>query len=97
MENRPDVDVDVAEGRVDAGTVTERCVARLILVRHGQSEWNRAGRFTGWADPYLTATGEAEARSAGQALLREGICPEIVHTSLQTRAIRTDRPHAERT
>ncbi|GAC1315436.1 MAG: phosphoglyceromutase [Acidimicrobiales bacterium] len=61
----------------------------LILVRHGQSEWNALDRFTGWMDPDLTDRGVAEARSGGRALRNAGIVPTVVHTSLLTRAIRT--------
>lgn len=61
----------------------------LILVRHGQSQWNLENRFTGWWDVDLTAQGEAEARAAGTLLAAKGMLPDIAFTSLQTRAIRT--------
>ena len=61
----------------------------LILIRHGQSVWNELDLFTGWVDVDLTARGEDEARAGGLALKEAGIRPTIVHTSLQTRAIRT--------
>lgn len=61
----------------------------LILVRHGQSQWNLENRFTGWWDVDLTERGEAEARSAGALMAARGILPTIAFTSLQTRAIRT--------
>ena len=61
----------------------------LILLRHGQSEWNAANRFTGWYDCDLTPAGEQEARSAGAQLADRGMFPDIAHTSVQTRAIRT--------
>jgi 2,3-bisphosphoglycerate-dependent phosphoglycerate mutase len=61
----------------------------VILLRHGQSTWNRANRFTGWWDADLTDTGEAEALAAGRRLADAGVLPDVVHTSLQTRAIRT--------
>ena len=61
----------------------------LVLLRHGQSEWNERNLFTGWHDVDLTERGEAEARTAGTLLLESGICPDVVHTSLQKRAIRT--------
>lgn len=64
-------------------------VFRLVLLRHGQSEWNRSHRFTGWADPGLTSLGTSEARLAGRLLHEADILPDIVHTSLQTRAIAT--------
>ena len=62
---------------------------RLILVRHGQSQWNLENRFTGWWDVDLTEKGEAEARAAGKLLADKGFLPDIAFTSLQTRAIRT--------
>jgi 2,3-bisphosphoglycerate-dependent phosphoglycerate mutase len=61
----------------------------LVLLRHGQSEWNEKNLFTGWHDVDLTAQGEDEARRGGRQLLDAGILPDVVHTSLQTRAIRT--------
>jgi 2,3-bisphosphoglycerate-dependent phosphoglycerate mutase len=64
-------------------------VPTLILLRHGQSEWNAKELFTGWTDVDLSPAGEDEARSAGRALATAGITPTIVHTSLLTRAIRT--------
>ena len=63
--------------------------ALLILLRHGQSQWNASNQFTGWYDSHLTPTGEAEARASGKALAEAGLRPDIAHTSLQTRAIRT--------
>ncbi|MCZ8018861.1 2,3-diphosphoglycerate-dependent phosphoglycerate mutase [Novosphingobium sp.] len=62
---------------------------RLILVRHGQSQWNLENRFTGWWDVDLTAKGEDEARAAGSLLKAKGMLPTLAFTSLQTRAIRT--------
>ncbi|WEK45572.1 MAG: 2,3-diphosphoglycerate-dependent phosphoglycerate mutase [Candidatus Andeanibacterium colombiense] len=61
----------------------------LILVRHGQSQWNLENRFTGWWDVDLTAKGETEARAAGDLLAAKGLLPTAAFTSLQTRAIRT--------
>lgn len=63
--------------------------ARLILVRHGQSEWNRANRFTGWVDVDLTEVGISDAREAGKLLAAEGLEVDEVHTSLMRRAIRS--------
>ena len=62
---------------------------RLILVRHGQSQWNLENRFTGWWDVDLTAKGEEEARAAGALLAAKGILPTVAFTSFQTRAIKT--------
>ncbi|MBL4792181.1 2,3-diphosphoglycerate-dependent phosphoglycerate mutase [Citromicrobium bathyomarinum] len=64
-------------------------MATLILVRHGQSEWNLANRFTGWWDVDLTEKGVEEARAAGRLLKDKGVLPDLAFTSLQTRAIRT--------
>jgi 2,3-bisphosphoglycerate-dependent phosphoglycerate mutase len=61
----------------------------LVILRHGQSEWNLKNLFTGWHDSDLTAAGEAEAAQGGQLLKERGILPDVVHTSVQVRAIRT--------
>ncbi|GAC1325293.1 MAG: phosphoglyceromutase [Mycobacteriales bacterium] len=61
----------------------------LVLLRHGESEWNRANLFTGWVDVDLTDTGETEARRGGELLVDYGLLPDVLHTSLQKRAIRT--------
>lgn len=60
---------------------------RLIILRHGQSKWNLANRFTGWTDVGLTDKGEAEARAAGEAIAEEDIEIDVVHTSYLKRAI----------
>jgi 2,3-bisphosphoglycerate-dependent phosphoglycerate mutase len=62
---------------------------RLVLLRHGESEWNKLNLFTGWWDADLTGLGERQALAAGELLLEQGIEPDVLHTSLQTRAIRT--------
>ncbi|WP_067174617.1 phosphoglyceromutase [Microtetraspora niveoalba] len=64
-------------------------MATLVLLRHGESEWNVKGLFTGWVDVTLSPAGEDEARRGGQLLLDAGVRPDVVHTSLLTRAIRT--------
>ncbi|MGP5025620.1 phosphoglyceromutase [Glutamicibacter sp. BW77] len=61
----------------------------LILLRHGQSEWNEKNLFTGWYDVNLTAKGRAEAARGGELLTEAGYKPEVLHTSLLTRAITT--------
>jgi 2,3-bisphosphoglycerate-dependent phosphoglycerate mutase len=61
----------------------------LVLLRHGQSEWNLANRFTGWIDAGLSERGEAEAVDAGRMMLQAGVAPDVLHTSLQKRAIHT--------
>ena len=62
---------------------------RLVVLRHGQSEWNAAGRFTGWVNAELTQAGEREAARAGALLAAHGLFPAFAHTSLQRRTIRT--------
>jgi 2,3-bisphosphoglycerate-dependent phosphoglycerate mutase len=64
-------------------------MTRLVLLRHGQSEWNALDLFTGWVDVGLSSAGETEARRAGELLRDRGLLPDVVHTSLQRRAIRT--------
>jgi len=64
-------------------------MAVLVLLRHGESEWNSRNLFAGWANIDLTAAGELEARRAGDLLVRHGLLPGVVHTSLLRRAIRT--------
>jgi 2,3-bisphosphoglycerate-dependent phosphoglycerate mutase len=64
-------------------------VGTLVLLRHGESEWNAKNLFTGWVDVDLTAKGEAEARRGGELLREHGLLPDLVHTSVQRRAIRT--------
>jgi 2,3-bisphosphoglycerate-dependent phosphoglycerate mutase len=61
----------------------------LVLLRHGQSEWNLENRFTGWTDVGLTPQGEAEARTAGEQLVEDGFDFDVAFTSLQKRAILT--------
>lgn len=62
---------------------------RLVLLRHGESTWNRENRFTGWTDVDLTEKGVAEAREAGRLLRQDGFAFDVSYTSLLTRAIRT--------
>ncbi|MFN3583787.1 2,3-diphosphoglycerate-dependent phosphoglycerate mutase [Phenylobacterium sp.] len=61
----------------------------LILLRHGQSQWNLENRFTGWVDVDLTAQGEAEARKGGEMIKAAGLAIDRCFTSVLTRAIRT--------
>ena len=62
---------------------------RLILVRHGESLWNKENRFTGWEDPLLSEKGEAEALCAGNTIRNAGLTFDIAYTSMLTRAIQT--------
>ena len=64
-------------------------IGRLVLVRHGQSDWNQKNLFTGWTDVDLTAQGREEARQAGRTLADAGLTFDIAFTSVLTRAIRT--------
>ncbi|MFC7326430.1 phosphoglyceromutase [Marinactinospora rubrisoli] len=61
----------------------------LVLLRHGESVWNAEGLFTGWVDVDLSEKGEQEARRGGELLLGADLRPDIVHTSVLKRAIRT--------
>ena len=61
----------------------------LVLLRHGQSQWNLENRFTGWWDVDVTEAGEAEARAAGDLITARGLDFDRVFTSVQKRAIRT--------
>jgi 2,3-bisphosphoglycerate-dependent phosphoglycerate mutase len=61
----------------------------LVLLRHGQSTWNLENRFTGWVDVDLTDEGRAQASRAGHDLARAQLAPDLVHTSLQRRAVHT--------
>ena len=62
---------------------------QLILIRHGQSQWNLENRFTGWWDVDVTEKGAAEAWAAGELMRDKGIAPDVAFTSVQTRAIKT--------
>src|SRR6188472_260376 len=62
---------------------------KLILLRHGESEWNAKNLFTGWVDVNLNEKGEKEAVRGGELLKDADLLPDVVHTSLQKRAIRT--------
>jgi 2,3-bisphosphoglycerate-dependent phosphoglycerate mutase len=64
-------------------------MATLVLLRHGESDWNNQNLFTGWVDVDLTAKGEEQARLSGLQLAEAGLLPTVLHTSLLKRAIRT--------
>jgi len=64
-------------------------MSKLILVRHGRSEWNEKNLFTGWYDCPLIEKGREEARAAAPLMIDAGLLPDVVHTSLQQRAIET--------
>jgi 2,3-bisphosphoglycerate-dependent phosphoglycerate mutase len=62
---------------------------KLVLIRHGESDWNRQNRFTGWTDVDLSERGRQEAQDGGQVLKREGYTFDVAYTSVLKRAIRT--------
>src|SRR5437764_12599687 len=62
---------------------------KIVLLRHGESLWNRENRFTGWADVGLTEQGVAEARTAAALLLNEGFACDVAFASVLERAIKT--------
>ena len=64
-------------------------MSTLVLLRHGESVWNRENLFTGWTDVDLSDRGVEEAHEAARLLLAEGLLPDVVHTSFQKRATRT--------
>jgi len=66
-------------------------VGTLVLLRHGQSDWNAKNLFTGWVDVDLSDKGRAEARRGGELLRESDLLPTVLHTSLLRRAIRTAR------
>ncbi|KQM82871.1 phosphoglyceromutase [Agromyces sp. Leaf222] len=61
----------------------------LVLLRHGNSEWNQKNLFTGWVDVRLSELGRTEAARAGELLAESGLLPDVLHTSVLTRAIQT--------
>jgi len=65
--------------------------SQLILLRHGESEWNALNLFTGWVDVRLSDKGVAEAKRGGELLRERGLLPDVVHTSLLRRAINTSQ------
>ncbi|MFC9920046.1 phosphoglyceromutase [Agromyces binzhouensis] len=64
-------------------------VYTLVLLRHGQSDWNQKNLFTGWVDVRLSDQGRAEATRGGELLVEKGVLPDVLHTSVLTRAIQT--------
>jgi 2,3-bisphosphoglycerate-dependent phosphoglycerate mutase len=73
----------------DSSPVFERTMHKLVLIRHGQSQWNLDNRFSGWADVDLTEQGRAEATEAGRLLQADGFSFDVAHTSVLKRAVRT--------
>ena len=64
-------------------------VYTLVLLRHGQSDWNQKNLFTGWVDVRLSELGRSEAKRAGELMVEKGVLPDVLHTSVLTRAIQT--------
>lgn len=64
-------------------------VTKLVLVRHGESQWNKENRFTGWYDVDLSEKGVSEAKAAGKLLKEEGFSFDFAYTSVLKRAIHT--------
>ena len=64
---------------------------KLILLRHGESEWNALNLFTGWVDVRLSSKGETEAKRGGELMKERSLLPDVVHTSLLRRAIHTSQ------
>ena len=64
-------------------------IGTLVLLRHGESDWNRENLFTGWVDVDLSDKGVAEATRGGELLVEHGLLPDVLHTSVLRRAIRT--------
>lgn len=84
----PDSDQAQA-GKAKRWHIGSMSTGKLILLRHGQSQWNASNQFTGWVDVNLTEKGEEEARRGGELLKEKGLLPDVVYTSLLRRAIRT--------
>jgi len=86
----PDGVARVPKSKFDGDCAQEgNIMPQLILLRHGESSWNRCNRFTGWTDVDLTDTGRQQAATAASALRAENMIPDLCFTSVQIRAIRT--------
>src|ERR1700733_14519339 len=81
--------LQVVPTRLQAPTLSHDSPYQLVLLRHGESEWNKKNLFTGWRDVKLTEQGEREAREGGRAMAAEGLAFDIAYTSLLGRAIKT--------
>ncbi len=75
--------------RQDAVVTATAGIGTLILLRHGESHWNKLNLFTGWVDVGLTDKGMTEAARGGELMREQDLLPDVVHTSVQRRAIRT--------
>jgi 2,3-bisphosphoglycerate-dependent phosphoglycerate mutase len=74
---------------VDSRRTIRLVIGTLVLLRHGESDWNRENLFTGWVDVDLSDKGVAEATRGGELLVEHGLLPDLLHTSVLRRAIRT--------
>jgi len=84
------VNAHVTAGPSEASNTAKiRRMPVLVLLRHGESEWNRKNLFVGWVDVDLSPAGEREAHRAGDLLVEHDLLPDVLHTSLLRRAIRT--------
>jgi 2,3-bisphosphoglycerate-dependent phosphoglycerate mutase len=89
MIESPRAPPSVRTSAITRGEKRQSAMKKLVLLRHGQSEWNLSNRFTGWTDVGLTEQGVAEAREAGRILKAEGYEFDIALTSVLKRAIQT--------
>lgn len=77
-------------GRVSCSWLgQQKACGTLVLVRHGQTEWDAEDRFTGWADPHLSETGKLQVDAAARALLESGFAFDVAYTSMLKRAVET--------
>ena len=86
---RPGVAAGAPGGAGVMGQAARAGTYRLVVLRHGESEWNASNRFAGWVNVALTEDGEREAARARQLLAGHGLLPDFAHTSVQRRSIRT--------
>jgi 2,3-bisphosphoglycerate-dependent phosphoglycerate mutase len=91
----PTIGTHLSSTKLERQYIKKDAMSNLILLRHGQSEWNELNLFTGWYDCDLTPAGADEAAAAGPLIDAAGLAPDVIHTSLQTRAIRTAQLCAE--
>ena len=89
VSNRSGPPVDVRRGGSGARTRVTRMTSTLVLLRHGESDWNAKNLFTGWVDVDLSDKGRNEAVAGGRMLAEAGLLPDVVHTSVLRRAITT--------
>jgi len=86
---RRDGESSTSDARRPPACYDDRRMKRLVLLRHGESTWNRENRFTGWTDVPLSDRGVEEARAAGRTFAKEGYGFDVAYTSVLKRAIKT--------